>query len=194
MKKDLISSLHSTSATSFSSHHHHHHHNSHHFNHYRSSRTNSSSSGSSSSSSRSRSSSSSSASSDSSSLLSSSMSSITSLNGRRIELHHHHHKTKPKSFKKHRYSLSRNSRSSISRLGSIQEENEIENTIEEKMQTEHDEQREAAAHVDPQDSIEYIQAIKAIRAHLNEARLQSHQHQQPQHQHPSSKVTRKIET
>ena len=79
--------------------------------------------------------------------------------------------------------MSRSSRQSINRLGSIQEENEAEHEHEKKqlqLQLQLKEQRVN----DPQDSIEYIQAIKAIRAHLNDPRFQSQQHQ---HQH-SNKV------
>jgi hypothetical protein len=72
---------------------------------------------------------------------------------------------KNKSQKKHRYSLARNSKISVSKLGSIQEETE-----------EHDKDQEYKRinnfKCKNECSIEYLQAIKAFRNHLNEVKFQ----------------------
>jgi hypothetical protein len=66
--------------------------------------------------------------------------------------------------KKHRYSLARNSKSSVSKLGSIQEETE-----------DHDKDQEYKSinnfKCKNECSIEYLQAIKAFRNHLNEVKI-----------------------
>ena len=72
---------------------------------------------------------------------------------------------KNKSQKKRRYSLARNSKSSVSKLGSIQEENEDHDKDQEYKRINNFKCKNEC-------SIEYLQAIKAFRNHLNEVRFQ----------------------
>lgn len=109
----------------------------------------------------------------SSSSLSSLSSNASSGSHKKVDVH----KTKKSHKHKHRYSSSRNSRSSISRLGSIQEENEeiLQEELKQKELKEEEIKQQNKAkeisNIHREDSIEYMQAIKAIRHHLNENKL-----------------------